>query len=597
MGHRLAPFAALLLGICHPALAQEAPPADSEDANVPVMLGLSTPTGKACSFTAKPGEAGYCLRPVDGMDLWLRADDIWARVTILTAWKSPPPLRLSANSSQSDNSAGWRMADQIAGSPAARLGETSALLLSAPNQYQDFTLFAVARQVPGARSGNIISSSRDEAQSIGWSGNAVVLRDGADNAHTLPFPAASEFHVLTVHSERGYATVFANGQPLHESALPLRPFAVQFIGNAPTGAPVNPLSGFRGLRAPTNPTHGSDLAELVIWPRALNEEEMRATLRYLRRKYALPFAPPAIGVMMARQAPAGRPGEGAIATAAGAADELPLPGSARDPLANYPASVGRQFSRTTNCSLRPVAPGTPGYCLWPVSEAVAWHRSDDVFSTLTRVPSWDSPIHNELTTPDDAHQPQQVRAQFGRHSILRFDDERRMDFRKPLNLERYTIFVVGRRPPSAAAGSIFSMGAEGASYLFWHQSAGLVFGKRGGKEVARLSYPDQDKFHLLTLQGDQIRVKAYVNGRYADVQPMPVGTGPVLRVGHVGGGLEFIQSREQALIDVFKDGFSWKATGARISSEIAEILIYDRQLDAAETEITERYFRKKYGLP
>jgi hypothetical protein len=347
MGHRLAPFAAILLGICHAAAAQDSPPADSEDSSIPVMLGLSTPTGKACSFTAKPGEAGYCLRPVDGMDVWLRADDIWGRVTILTAWKSPPPLRISANSSQSDNSSGWRMPDQIAGSPVARLGETSGLLLSAPNQYQDFTLFAVGRQVPGARSGSIVSSSRDEAQGIGWSGgNAVVLRDGADSTHTLPFPGAADFHVLTVRSERGYASVFANGQPLNESALPLRPFAVQFVGTAPTGAPVHALAGFRGLRAPTNPTHGSDLAELVIWPRALSEEEMRTTLRYLRRKYALPFAPPSPGVMIARNAPAQVPGETAD-PAASATDDPPRPGSARDPLANYPAAVGRQFSQTT----------------------------------------------------------------------------------------------------------------------------------------------------------------------------------------------------------------------------------------------------------
>jgi hypothetical protein len=532
------------------------------------------------------------------MDVWLRADDIWGRVTILTAWKSPPPVRMSASSSQSDKSFGWRMPDQVAGSPVARLGETSGLLLSAPNQYQDFTLFAVGRQIPGARSGNIVTSSRDEAQGIGWSdGNAVVLRDGAAITHTLPFPGATEFHVLTVQSVRGYASVFANGQPLNETALPLRPFAVQFVGTATTGAPVHALSGFSGLRAPTSVSHGSDLAELVIWPRALSEEEMRSTLRYLRRKYALPFAPPATGVMIARQAPASEPGKAADPAASTAADDSPRPGSASDPLANYPTAAGRQFSRSAPCSLKAVTPGMPGYCLWPARDATAWHRSDDLFSTLTRVPSWDSPIHNELTATDEANQPQQVRAQFGRHSILRFDDDRRMDFRRPMALERYTIYVVGRRAPSAAAASVFSLGAEGAAYLFWDRSGGLIFGKRGGREVARFRYEDQDKFHLLALQGDDIRVKAYVNGRFAGVQPMPVGTGPVLRLGHIGGGLMSTQTREEIIMDALKDGFSLSATGAKVSSEIAEILIYDRHLDDAEMETTERYFRKKYGLP
>ncbi len=582
-------LAAILTGICPAAMSQA--PADAP-ADMPVMLGLSTPQGKACSFTAKPGEPGFCLRPVDGMDVWLRADDIWARVTVLTQWNSPPFLRNSAISSASGES-GWRMPDQVSGSPAARLGESSSLLLTSPGQYQDFTLFAVGRQVPGARGGTIVSSSRDEAQSLGWSGgNAVTLRGGPEITHTLEFPGAADFHVLTVRSERGYANVFANGNPLNASALKLgERFAVQFVGISRSGEPANALAGFRGLRVPANPSHGSDIAELIIWPRALNEEEMQTTLRYLRRKYALQFVPPELGIMIASNAPA-------ETTAAATEDESgpPLPGSSRDPLANYPAAVGRQFARTSTCSPRAMEVTDPGHCLWPTRNASAWFRADDTMRMETRLRSWSSPIFGDLNAPDEARQPLLVHAQFGRYPVVRFDDDHRMDFRVPLDINRFTIFIVGRQGPGSVVGPIFSMGSNGSTYLFWHRRAGLILGARGSKQLSFFQYEDKDKFHLLALRGSAAEVRAMVNGRDIGSQPLPIGTGPY-RLGHVGGGVQYIQSREQALMEIFRDGFSMDGKRSGISSELAEILVYDRLLSPDEMVVTERYLRKKYALP
>jgi hypothetical protein len=591
MGKRLL---CLLIAACAAgaALAQTAPDAD---ANIPVMLGLSTPAGKECSFTAKPGEPGHCLRPPDGMSVWLRGDDIWARVTILTQWKSPPTLKMSATSSGRAGESAWRLPDQVAGLPVARFGERSGLLLTAPDRYDSFTLLAVARQAPGARGGTLLSASRDEQQSIGWkAGNAVLLRAGPGATHELPFAGAQEFHVLGIRSVRGSAFVTANGAPLHEAPLALARFGVQFVGTAPSGEPVHGLAGLAALRAPANPSEGSDIAEIVLWPRALDADEMRTALRYLRRKYRLDFPLPDLGLMVADTATT-EPAP----TAAPAGEGPVLPGSAADPLAIYPAVTGRQFARTVRCSARAMTPDMPNYCLWPSKNATAWHRADDLFTMELRVSSWGSPIFSDLTAPDHDSQPEQVQAQIGRYPVVRFDDRRKLDFRTPLDLDRFTIYVVGRRAPTSKAGPIFSPGAGGSTYLYWHANGALVLGTWGAKTPLVFRYEGQDRFHMLTLRHDGAGFKVFVNGREAGMKPRPEDFRPT-RLGHVGSGLNYNPSTKTFIDDIFDDGDGFSLTAAeraKISSEIAEILIYDRLLDASETEETERYLRKKYDLP
>lgn len=593
MRYRL-PMLLLACLACRGAFAA-AQPADVDDSTVRVMLGLSTPAGKECSFTAAPGEPGHCLRPPDGMSVWLRADDIWSRVTILTAWKSPPPVGISANSSGRPGESAWRLPEQIAGLPAARFGERSGLLLSVPDQYETFTFFAVARQAPGARAGTLVSASRDEEQSIGWKdGNAVVLRGGPGNTHELAFAGAQEFHVLAIRSVRGAAFAFANGMPLNDEAVALGPrFGVQFIGAAPSGEPVSGFAGLQGLRAPANPAVGSDIAEILVWPQALDDEQMRTALRYLRKKYAMAFPLPPVGLMVA-----GAVGDAAAIPAVAGADDGPvLPGSAADPLAVHPAAVGRLFSKTVKCSARAMTPDVPGYCLWPSPDAAAWHRSDDVFSAELRVGSWSSPMFSDLNAPAPDRRPELVHAQFGRYPVVRFDNRNKLDFRKPFALERFTIYIVGRRSPDAAAGPIFSAGAGGSTYLFWHGAAGLMLGSSGAREPLRFPYDGQGRFHMLTLRHDGAGFKVMVNGREVGLLPLPEDFGPV-RIGHVGGGLRYEPSMRRFIDDIFSDGFSaTEATGAKISSEIAEILIYDRLLAQEEMTNTERYLRKKYGLP
>lgn len=549
--------------------------------------------------------------PASGMGTWLRADDISPRITILTSWRSPAPLKFSATASGRGGETAWRMPDQIAGLPATRLVERSSLQFSAPAQFQDFTLFVVGRQVPGSRAGTLLSSSEGEAQSIGWAeGNSVTVRGGPDNVHSLPFAGAQEYHVLTVRSVGAHAMVYANGQALSESPLRLgEPFAVQFLGTPARAEAVGGINVLRGLsaKARENPTEGADVAELLIWPRALGDEEMRATLAYLNRRFSLGLPVAAPGVLTAGgKVPASDPSADGAATSADAAYAPgPVkPGSPRDPLANHPTTVGQQFAETSRCTTKIVPPSDPTYCLWPAPNARTWHRADDEFAHANepRLANWRNPMVTKLMAEDqlradaEMHRPQVVNAQLRRYPIVRFDDDRRMDFSRPLDLPRFTIFIVGRRAPGAAGGPIFSAGAGGPVYLFWHHRAGLMLGASGMKVPLTFPYPAQDQFHMLMLRGDGGSIRVAVNGEGVGSQPMPPEFGP-FRVGRVGGGLVLTQTTAAALEEILRDGFTLGGGRSKLSSEFAEILVYDRVLDADEMAATERYLRKKYTLP
>jgi hypothetical protein len=573
-----------------------APAADAPGDDGPVMLGLSTPTGKDCSFTAQPGQPGYCLRPPDGMGIWLRADDIWTRVTILTAWKSPPSVRMSASHSGRAGEAAWLMPNEIAGLPSTRFADRSSLILSSPAQYDTFTLFAVARQSPGSNSGALVSSSESEGQGIGWSGgDSIAIRTGPGAVQKLPFAGAQQFHVLTMRAERGYAHLFANGQRLNDAPLALGSrFAMQFVGTAAQATGAGGLAALRGFsaRAPANAAVSSDIAELIVWPRALDEDEMRTTLRYLRRKFQLGFAPDEHVMLAASPVPADL-----AAPAAPVPDDTGTkPGSPGDPAAGYPTTVGQQFARGSTCKSKALTPDQPGYCLYPTKGSVAWHRADDIFTFERKLKSWSSPLFNELLAPDESRQPELVNAQVGRYPVVRFDNDSSMDFRRPMTLPEYTIFLVGRRAPGAAVGPVFRLGTAGNAYLFW-QDKGLSFGARGTRKYLVIPYAFGEQFHLIVLRGRDGHVEVNIDDEILDSLDLPEGSQTPLRFGHVGGGLGLMQSREDAIFDALKDGFSLSGGRERISSEIAEILVYDKMLEEDALVQTTRYLRKKYSLP
>lgn len=265
-------------------------PAEQALADHPVMLGFNSPTAKQCSFTAKPGETGWCLRAADGMHAWLRGDDVWTRTTIMTGWKAPPAIGNEAIAPQGHSS--WLMPNTLATLPVVRVAERSSLRLKTPMAAKEFTAFIVGRQTPGSFSGIVLSSDVAHDQSIAWrDGKTLELRGGGGVQAEFDAPQATEFHIAAISYRDGVAAAYIGNQDgqAREIALPSG-IRFDFVGVPSRSTPVSGgamQSPFAGLRPPANPAQAADLAEIILWPRALDREEMAATLRYLRRKYAL----------------------------------------------------------------------------------------------------------------------------------------------------------------------------------------------------------------------------------------------------------------------------------------------------------------------
>jgi hypothetical protein len=181
----------------------------------------------------------------------------------------------------------------LGGFPVARLAEVSSLALRTPIRTNTFTLFVVGRQVPGAKRGYIVSSSLD--QDISWvAGKNLEVRTGV-NRVSVPYGGIEEFHVLALRAAKGGLHVYDNRGVVESATVLSIPAGItlEFVG-APPGELGDGTSSLGNLRrafsanAPANPKIGSDIAELILWPAELEDEQLFATMRYLRKKYALP---------------------------------------------------------------------------------------------------------------------------------------------------------------------------------------------------------------------------------------------------------------------------------------------------------------------
>ena len=271
-------------------------PAEQALTQHPVMLGFNSPTAKQCSFTAHAGEPGWCLRAADGMQAWLRSDDVWTRTTQLKLWKSPPSISNEATAGEDPANSAWLMPNALAGFPIVRVAERASLRLKTPVVAREFTVFIVGRQTPGSAMGNILSADPAHEQGISWrGGNVLQLRGAADSGLDFDDPLAGEFHIAALTYRDGTAVAYSGDGPGQPGEIDLSAgMRFNCVGvpsrSAPLGdgAPRSPFAGLQQLRAPANPSSGADIAELIVWPRALERDDMAVTLRYLRKKYSLP---------------------------------------------------------------------------------------------------------------------------------------------------------------------------------------------------------------------------------------------------------------------------------------------------------------------
>lgn len=264
-----------------------------DKSSFPAVVGAGAPAAADCRATAAPGEAGYCLWPAAGMHTWLRADDLGPRVRQIKLWTAADGVKNDVIAGDGPGEVAWLMRDALGKFPVARLAEVSSLALRTPIRTNTFTLFVVGRQVPRAERGYIVSSTLD--QDISWvAGKKLEVHTGI-NRVSVPYEGIEEFHVLALRAAKGWLHVYDNRGVVESATVLSIPAGITL---AFVGAPARELgdgtSSLGNLRrafsanAPANPKIGSDIAELILWPGELEDEQLFATMRYLRKKYGLP---------------------------------------------------------------------------------------------------------------------------------------------------------------------------------------------------------------------------------------------------------------------------------------------------------------------
>ena len=119
----------------------------------------------------------------------------------------------------------------------------------------------------------------------------IVQKDAGPAIAEFDDPSATEFHMAAITYRDGTAVAYIGDTPGQARAIALPSgMRFDFVGIPSSTTPQGPsLRSFGGFQArpPENPRTGADLAEVIVWPRALSKAEMEATRRYLRKKYAL----------------------------------------------------------------------------------------------------------------------------------------------------------------------------------------------------------------------------------------------------------------------------------------------------------------------
>jgi len=229
-----------------------------------------------CHALTNEGIKDYCYSPVlSGLKLWLEAD---AGVTesggLVTDWDDQSGN--GNNAVQGDPAhQPTLVSSQINGKPAVYFNGTSWLELPTGflYNYPEVSIFIVARPNNLGANGGLLGPSDNALTGMeilfyldGW------IRLNGTNLYTTGFFTADTFTLSDLTYDSTETNANNNGVPL---------------GAQPGGAPLN----YNGIYAmgmyDGGYTVDADIAEILIYDRALNSDERQATTNYLNIKYNL----------------------------------------------------------------------------------------------------------------------------------------------------------------------------------------------------------------------------------------------------------------------------------------------------------------------
>jgi len=214
----------------------------------------------------------------------------------------------------------------------------------------------------------------------------------------------------------------------------------------------------------------------------------------------------------------------------------------------------------------------------PASGSLLWLRANlGVIASAGQVTAWlDQSGHGLDGIMDDpAREPALVRGEWNGLPVIRFDGAQSLYLRQPIAPTTFTVIVAGRnRNQSDAHGIFLGPGGNTANNQLRWENGGSVLIVGLGNDLPQtvFSFGDTRTFHLLTARYDGSTLTVSRNGTEVGSAHF-VTTGP-WQIGQVGG---------------------WFSSDFMIG-DLAEILVYERALSEADTELTNSYLLQKYGV-
>lgn len=486
-----------------------------------------------------------------GPRLWLRAEDLAAGA--VASWTDA-----SGNGSHASQATAARrpqlVAAAINGRAAVRFDGVDDRLDLASNVFAaggfPLTVIAVVRTSDdaahlagtGSSSAGYLTSYGGALTIVG--GRAAVKANSASaglHLQSVSALAGGAARIVAAVASSSSSVIFVDGEPQGSSSTAPSAYA---YGKSTVGASDGSSSG-----ASQDPFAG-DLAELIVYPRALSAAEREGAEAYLAERYAV-----------SRYVPAG-------------CDGVPGSGAVRD-----------------GCG---VCQGDGASCAAVVPDGRAlWLRGDDVSGPNGGVVStWSdaSGQNNHASQATTTRQPQRVANAINGHAAVAFDGvDDRLDLASNVfAAARTSLTVFAVVKSSDASAHLAGTGSSSAGYLTTYGSA-------------------------LTLVNGRATVKANNAGAGLHLSSTnPVNDGAprlISTVAKPGGSEMHVGCAAQGLSGVApsayaygkstvgaSDGSSSGASQDPFAGQLAELIVYHRQLSPVERESIEDYLTAKYSL-
>jgi len=222
--------------------------------------------------------------------------------------------------------------------------------------------------------------------------------------------------------------------------------------------------------------------------------------------------------------------------------------------------------------------GEAGSTELPASGSLLWLRADlGVTQSAGQVTAWVDQSGHGLDGIMDlpSREPALVPSGWNGLPVIRFDGAQSLYLKDTIAPTAFTVFVAGRnRNLTDAHGIFLGPGGDTANNQFrWENgSSVLIVGLGNGLPETVFEFGDTRAFHVLGARYDGSNLTVSRNGTQVGSAHFTT-TGP-WQIRQVGG---------------------WFSSDFMVG-DLAEILVYERALSEADTELTNSYLLQKYGM-